>query len=98
MSDEIDLDELEKFINDLPPPSPEYLLEAVVEDDDLRLANEAINILVRWDRMAAIGQPIPLEVRRFEAEAFFTRHRVVGAEGVPGANHGREKDQQDAQN
>jgi hypothetical protein len=93
---EIDLDEFGQWRDE--QRSPEYWLEAViesVEDDsdmglateaDFRLGNEAIDILERWQQAAAIGQPIPLEVKRFEEEALYTRHRFIGAEGVPGTD------------
>ena len=95
--DPIDMDALERTIAEMPPGDPETDLEFVVEEQPQRAARwfpdklvecleeakEAQTILDRWDRAATAGDPVPLEQRRFEAAAFFTRYGYPGAEGFP---------------
>lgn len=84
-NDEIDLDAFERYMREHPYDSPEAHLEDVIEDEttDLALFREALTILETWDHAAAAGKPIPLEQKRFESEAFFTKHGYMGADGFP---------------
>ena len=53
--------------------------------EDWHLVAEATRILDHWERMAAIGEPLAPELKRFEAEAFFTKHKFAGADGYGAA-------------
>ncbi len=83
--DPIDLDALERFIDEHPYDSPEAHLEDVIEDEttEFALFREALTILETWNHAAAAGHPVPLERKRFESEAFFTKHGYMGADGFP---------------
>jgi hypothetical protein len=91
----LDMDALERCIEEAqksePPWSGEQLLQAALEnasDDDDTISTEdmqewgweAINILYRWQEQ---GDKVSPEQKRFEAEAFFTKHKFAGSEGFP---------------
>jgi hypothetical protein len=87
--DEIDIEALERFEEEHPiRMSPEDMLESTLEliefdgEGGLTMAIEITHILDRWERAAASGKPIGPELKRFEAEACYTKHGFVGAEGV----------------
>ena len=94
MDDKIDIEALQSFCDENPVrTSPEGLLEDAIEmldegnAEDQELVLEATIILMRWEQMALIGSPMSLEEKRFEAEAFFAKHKFAGAEGVPVPEH-----------
>jgi hypothetical protein len=77
----IDLDALDKFMDENPwHMSPEEQLEALFDDlpgGDRRLI-EATHILGSWERAAWIGNPVPFEQRKAEADFFFLKWNFVG--------------------
>ena len=88
MADELDPEVLERFLADHFAPgwmTPEELLTTVIEDAEedaelAELAEEASGILSRWKEQGDTISPVQ---KRFEAEAFFTKHKFLGSDGFP---------------